>query len=119
MSSRFRPPIDHIIVRLIPIRRVATATLVALSFAGCKASDLIVTEVKVSLSPSPLALRVGETGVLTATITGGKTTPTLESCTSSNPSIATTQRSGNTCIVTAVGVGGATITGSAGSGKPG
>ena len=73
----------------------------------------------VSISPSFANLNVGEAAVFNVQITGGSTTtpPTLASCASSTPSVATAALAGSACRATAVSAGNATITGTTTGGK--
>ena len=104
-------------------KALVALSLSALAALGACGDDVIVQPdvtppVVLSISPPSLNLNIGETGSFAVQITGGSTTtpPTLSTCTSSTPSVATVALSGTQCRVTAVATGNATITATASSG---
>jgi hypothetical protein len=68
--------------------------------------------VTVTVSPSPLAVSLGASTTLAVSISGGSTAspPTLTTCTSATPGIASVSLVGGGCRVTGVAPGNSTIT---------
>jgi uncharacterized protein YjdB len=108
--------------RKMALVAVSLGALTALGACGddvtvAAAPDPVVT---ISITPPNAQLNIGESTVLAVQITGGnKTTPpTLTSCTSSNPAVATAAIQGTaSCKVTAVTSGNVTITALASTGN--
>ncbi|MEP6832471.1 MAG: hypothetical protein ABJB74_03715, partial [Gemmatimonas sp.] len=61
-------------------------------------------------SPASQTVSVGATATFAVQVTGGRDTPTLSTCTSSNALIATVSKVGSTCVATGVSAGTAVIT---------
>jgi len=103
------------------ITAIATASGTGFTTATQPATSTIVVSnppaVVVALSPTSLALNVGESGTFSVQITGGLTTPTLATCTSSDVSIVTVTLTAAACRVTGVRAGNATITARASTGE--
>lgn len=90
--------------------------------AGCDGDEVggPASTVVVRLEPARATMSVGASQTLSAQITGSRRVLSgLASCASSQASVASVARSGNDCIVTAVAIGSATITGTATTGESG
>lgn len=105
-------------------KALLAAALSALSVLGACGDDVVVSPdqpvpVVLTISPPSLNLNVGESGSFGVQITGGNTTtpPTLTTCTSGTPAVATVTLSGTQCRVTAVTPGNATITATVSTGQ--
>jgi uncharacterized protein YjdB len=73
--------------------------------------------VVVTMTPPNATLNIGETFDFAVAITGGKPTPTLQSCTSSSSTIATAAVSGNACRVSAQAPGNVSVLATASNGQ--
>jgi len=94
---------------------VSLSALAALGACGDNVTVPVApaASVLITITPPSLNMNVGERANFAVSITGGSTTtpPTLASCTSSNTAVATAASAGgNSCAVTAVAPGNATIT---------
>ncbi len=75
------------------------------------------TPVTISITPQAVTLNPGQTGTLSVQISGGDPTPTLASCASNTPAVATAVAAGNICTVTAVASGNTTVTATTSAGQ--
>lgn len=100
--------------RLALIVSCLTVSGIALVSPACGGEEGLFEEpVRMVISPSDLSLTEGTSGLLSVGVSGGKqgaVLPTVRSCVSASPAVATAVVEGSGCRVTAVAVGNTTVT---------
>lgn len=100
-----------------------TASLAALGGLTACGDDVVVPVIEppvvIVITPANASMNIGESLSFAVQVTGGSTTtpPSLQTCASSNSSVATATKDGSSCKVTAVATGNVTVTATASTGQ--